>query len=194
MIDAYLRSQSELDDHAIHLLFSANRWELAYVLSSLSLLAFLGSTVIDCLPLTNKRTSICAHLAAGMTVIADRYAFSGIAFSARKGLSYEWCRAPDVGLPAPDLTVFLDVEPEVARARGGYGEERYEQEGIQRGVRAMFERIGEEMNRDGQGKWVVIDASKEKDWVARDIWHVVESLAEGVDAPTAKLWQTRLST
>lgn len=129
-----------------------------------------------------------------MTVIADRYAFSGIAFSARKGLSYEWCRAPDVGLPAPDLTVFLDVEPEVARARGGYGEERYEQEGIQRGVRAMFERIGEEMNRDGQGKWVVIDAGKEKDRVARDIWHVVESLAEGVDAPTAKLWQTRLST
>lgn len=58
----------------------------------------------------------------------------------------------------------------------------------------MFERIGEEMNRDGQGKWVVIDAGKEKDRVARDIWHVVESLAEGVDAPTAKLWQTRLST
>ena len=33
MIDAYLRSESELDDHAIHLLFSANRWELASVLS-----------------------------------------------------------------------------------------------------------------------------------------------------------------
>ena len=29
MIDAYLRSESEIDDHAIHLLFSANRWELA---------------------------------------------------------------------------------------------------------------------------------------------------------------------
>ena len=29
MIDAYLRSTSELDDHSIHLLFSANRWELA---------------------------------------------------------------------------------------------------------------------------------------------------------------------
>jgi dTMP kinase len=27
MIDAYLRSQSELDDAAVHLLFSANRWE-----------------------------------------------------------------------------------------------------------------------------------------------------------------------
>jgi dTMP kinase len=29
MIDAYLQSKSELDDRAIHLLFSANRWELA---------------------------------------------------------------------------------------------------------------------------------------------------------------------
>ncbi|KAK7687663.1 hypothetical protein QCA50_008878 [Cerrena zonata] len=29
MIDAYLKSESELDDHVVHLLFSANRWELA---------------------------------------------------------------------------------------------------------------------------------------------------------------------
>ena len=29
MINEYLTSQSELDDHVIHLLFSANRWELA---------------------------------------------------------------------------------------------------------------------------------------------------------------------
>lgn len=27
MIDSYLQSQSDLDDRAIHLLFSANRWE-----------------------------------------------------------------------------------------------------------------------------------------------------------------------
>jgi dTMP kinase len=27
MIDAYLKSQAELDDAAVHLLFSANRWE-----------------------------------------------------------------------------------------------------------------------------------------------------------------------
>ncbi len=34
MIDAYLRSESDIDDHAIHLLFSTNRWELAYVLNT----------------------------------------------------------------------------------------------------------------------------------------------------------------
>lgn len=27
MIDSYLQQKSDLDDHAIHLLFSANRWE-----------------------------------------------------------------------------------------------------------------------------------------------------------------------
>jgi dTMP kinase len=30
MIDAYLRSAEDLDDHVIHLLFSANRWEARY--------------------------------------------------------------------------------------------------------------------------------------------------------------------
>lgn len=29
MIDSYLQSSIEMDDHAIHLLFSANRWEKA---------------------------------------------------------------------------------------------------------------------------------------------------------------------
>lgn len=29
MIDGYLKSSLEMDDHAIHLLFSANRWEAA---------------------------------------------------------------------------------------------------------------------------------------------------------------------
>jgi len=32
MIDAYLKMGIDLHDRAIHLLFSANRWELAYVM------------------------------------------------------------------------------------------------------------------------------------------------------------------
>ena len=34
-IDAYLRNAAELDDHAVHLLFSANRWEKRCVLAPL---------------------------------------------------------------------------------------------------------------------------------------------------------------
>ena len=37
MIDGYLKSNVEMDDCAIHLLFSANRWEAAYVFMSFSL-------------------------------------------------------------------------------------------------------------------------------------------------------------
>jgi thymidylate kinase len=39
---------------------------------------------------------------SGCHVIVDRYAFSGVAFSAAKdGLSLEWCKQPDSGLPRP---------------------------------------------------------------------------------------------
>ena len=34
MIDSYLRSTSDLDDRAIHLLFSANRWEASCVMDT----------------------------------------------------------------------------------------------------------------------------------------------------------------
>jgi dTMP kinase len=34
MIGSYLQSKTEMDDHAIHLLFSANRWEKAYAFLS----------------------------------------------------------------------------------------------------------------------------------------------------------------
>ena len=42
------------------------------------------------------------------------------------GLSKDWCKQPDVGLPAPDLVCFLDVSEEVAVKRADFGGERYE--------------------------------------------------------------------
>ncbi|KAK0207680.1 thymidylate kinase-domain-containing protein [Armillaria fumosa] len=158
MIDSYLQSKSELDDHAIHLLFSANRWELA-------------STIEDLLE-------------SGTTVLCDRYAFSGIAFSASKGLPYEWCRSPDIGLPAPDLVLFLDITPEKARERGGYGNERYEEEEMQRRVREQYKRIESE----NIVQWATIDAGREREQVATDIWAHVKPLVDRIDHAIAKLW------
>ncbi|KAK0238408.1 thymidylate kinase-domain-containing protein [Armillaria nabsnona] len=158
MIDSYLQSKSELDDHAIHLLFSANRWELASTIEGL--------------------------LESGTTVLCDRYAFSGIAFSASKGLPYEWCRSPDIGLPAPDLVLFLDITPEKARERGGYGNERYEKEEMQRRVREQYKRIESE----NIVQWATIDAGREKEQIAADIWAHVKPLVDGIDHAVAKLW------
>ncbi|KAF8142305.1 thymidylate kinase [Mycena galopus ATCC 62051] len=159
MIDSYLRSQSELDDRAIHLLFSANRWELA--------------------------ASIEQLLAAGTTVVCDRYAFSGVAFSAAKGLPLEWCRSPDVSLPAPDVTLFLDITPEQARIRGGYGEERYEKEEMQRQVRDVFHQISSEF----EASWVTIDAGREREDVAEEVWKLVRPLTGGLSIPLQRLWE-----
>lgn len=138
------------------------------------------------------RSTIEHLLAAGATVVCDRYAFSGIAFSASKGLPYEWCRAPDISLPAPDLALFLDITPEAAKARGGYGEERYEKEEMQRRVGEIFRRIGKEINEDEGVRWVVVDAGKQKEEVAEEVWGLVEPLARGTEGPLRRLWTDKL--
>jgi dTMP kinase len=43
-----------------------------------------------------------------------------------------------VGLPRPDLVLFLDLEEAVARERGGWGGEVYEKGEMQRRVRELF--------------------------------------------------------
>lgn len=156
------------------------------------------------------RSSIVKALNEGTTVVCDRYAFSGIAFSAAKVLprettskdgdstipipthvlSYEWCRAPEISLPAPDLTLLLEVSPEKAESRGGYGEERYENKEIQEHVRQVFDRIGEEIESSGVGKWVVLDADLDKDEVEQSVWDEVKPFVEhmGVSGPVRKLW------
>ncbi|KAG2226027.1 hypothetical protein INT45_002493, partial [Circinella minor] len=115
MIDGYLKQTQQLDDHAIHLLFSANRWE--------------------------AMDSIVTKLKAGITLIVDRYAFSGVAFSAAKGLDLEWCKHPDVGLLIPDKVLFLDLPIEKAEQRGGFGVERYETRELQIKVRDLFMKL-----------------------------------------------------
>jgi dTMP kinase len=133
VIDAYLRSGAALDDGAIHLLFSANRWE--------------------------KRAALLSALAAGTTLVVDRYAFSGVAFTAAKGapgLGAAWCAAPDAGLPAPDAVLHLTLDPAAAAQRGGFGEERYEEAGMLATVAGMLD--GMRADRAGGCEWARVDA------------------------------------
>merc|ERR1712060_575970 len=99
--------------------------------------------------------TIVESLSQGISVVCDRYAFSGVAYSAAKGLDFAWCQSPDVGLPCPDAVFFMLVEPEVGAARANFGDERYENEQMQSNVRAEFNltRLHETVN------WNVVDGS-----------------------------------
>ncbi|KAK3990842.1 thymidylate kinase [Cladorrhinum sp. PSN332] len=172
-INSYLTTSTwTLPDHAIHLLFSANRWELAPRITSL--------------------------LASGTTVILDRYYYSGIVYSAAKqnpSLSLPWARAPEVGLPRPDLVLFLDLDQEEAKKRGGYGEERYEQAEMQKRVRELFwglsmgrvvaaagEEAGVEYKfREEEEDLHIVDAGNAIEAVAEEIWGVVEKRVQAVE-------------
>lgn len=115
VINRYLKGEMEMDDHAIHLLFSANRWERMQALTQL--------------------------LESGTTVISDRYVYSGCAYSAAKGLPLTWCQAPDQGLIRPDLVVYLRLTAQQAVSRSGFGSERYERQAFQEKVGAIFDQM-----------------------------------------------------
>ncbi|KAJ5108649.1 hypothetical protein N7456_005324 [Penicillium angulare] len=154
LIDSYLRGSANQDDHSIHLLFSANRWELA--------------------------KSIEQDIASGTTVIVDRYSYSGAVYSAAKGnptLSLDWAWLPEIGLPRPDICLFLSISAEEAAKRGGYGAERYENETMQTRVRELFRSL---FGR--QEDIAVIDAGKSLEEVSIDIQSVVADCIGRLDA------------
>ncbi|KAL8942504.1 MAG: hypothetical protein Q9216_001648 [Gyalolechia sp. 2 TL-2023] len=133
-ISAYLRGESHQEDHAIHLLFSANRWEAA--------------------------PHIKEDIANGITIIIDRYYYSGIVYSVskdRQDLSLHWAMQPDVGLPKPDLCIFLDLSPGDAATRGGFGTERYETNEMQKRVRTLFTEL---LKAPNNNEMVSVDASQ----------------------------------
>ena len=161
MINSYLASTTDMDDRTIHLLFSANRWEAA--------------------------KGIDTKLAEGTTLICDRYAYSGVAFTSAKGYDLEWCKCPDKGLPRPDAIVYLDMPVEEAAKRGAFGEERYEKIDFQNSVREKYHAL---RSADADSlPWYTIDAAQSLDEVETQVREIVLRVVESSkDKPVGKLW------
>lgn len=163
VISDYLEKKVELEDHAVHLLFSANRWESVPRMKAL--------------------------LSSGVTLIVDRYAFSGVAFTgAKEGFSLGWCRTPDVGLPAPDCVVYLTLNPEDAAKRGDFGGERYEDTDFQTKVEKNFQQLREP-------SWRVMDASRSIPQIESDLLSLaLEVIEKSGTTPLASLWTSGAET
>jgi dTMP kinase len=93
-------------------------------------------------------------------------------------MTLEWCRKPDVGLPRPDLCVFLDISADAAAKRGGYGEEKYEKKEMQDRVRELFETLMKRKESDDIRR---IDAGSSLENVQRKVREEVDACVERVD-------------
>ncbi|XP_039256098.2 thymidylate kinase-like [Styela clava] len=159
MIDSYLKKGCDLDDHAIHLLFSANRWE--------------------------ANETMKKDLLNGTTLVIDRYAFSGVAYSsAKKGMDIEWCKKSDVGLPEPDVVMFLNLKAEEAQRRSGFGEERYEERDFQKRVVNNFMTLS-----NAGGHWVHVDAGGTIEDVSKTMSEIAQiTIDQAKNSEIKKLW------
>ncbi|TPP45928.1 Thymidylate kinase/adenylate kinase [Fasciola gigantica] len=127
-LNEYLVGKRDMDPHALHLLFTANRWE--------------------------RDTELRAALSNGCSVVADRYTYSGIAYTAAKvnpTPDWHWCCQMEKGLLEPDIVICLTPDNiEDLHDRSGYGEERYETDDFQKRVLKNYLRLSEEAKATGE--------------------------------------------
>ena len=97
------------------------------------------------------------------------------------GLTIDWCKQPDVGLPRPDLVCFLDVSEDVAQQRADFGGERYEVTDFQRKVRENCEKLRDD-------SWVTISADGSLEEVGEELYKVVEREVGREKIGMGRLW------
>ncbi|KAL7067007.1 thymidylate kinase family protein [Cryptosporidium serpentis] len=158
LLDLYLRNCENMRPEVSHLLFSANRWEYF--------------------------EKIKTYLENGITVICDRYAFSGVAYSVgalKKDI--EWCMIPEKGLVSPDIVLFLDANVQMQVDRNGFGDERYDTESTQNSVSAIYSQFKK------YDYWKVIDASKDPNDVFENIYNLAkQALCKAENSHVKYLW------
>lgn len=90
-LKAYLTGKIQLDLHSVHLLYAANKWELA--------------------------DELVNRIGRGGVVVVNRYSPSNLAYGVAHGLSSAWLNSLEEGLPKPDVVVVLDVSPRTSFKR-----------------------------------------------------------------------------
>ena len=115
-LKAYLAGKSHLDFRAVHLLYAANRWEVAEKFER--------------------------EIRSGMNVLVNRYWPSNLAYGTSHGLPVEWLSCLDQGLPKPYLVIILDISPRTSLIRKTEARDVYEGDlGYLKNVRRAYLRL-----------------------------------------------------
>jgi dTMP kinase len=111
------------------------------------------------------------ELAQGTVVVCDRYLASSIAYGEAFGLDAQWLAEIQRYLPQPDLTVLLDIAPEVSASRKTADRDKYERD------LALLARVRESYLRQASAsRWLRLDAGRDRDIVAATVLAAVEPL------------------
>jgi len=114
------------------------------------------------------KQSIIDAKAAGTILVCDRYLASSVAYGEAQGLHRAWLVEIQKYLPAPDITILLDIPPEASARRKSQDRDKYERD------LAMLARVRESyVKQAAGGGWVRIDADRDRNAVAADVWATI---------------------
>ena len=132
-----------------------------------------GPDVMQLLYIANRyewKPQMERELERGTVVICDRYLASSVAYGEAQGLDPDWLLEMQKYLPQPDVTILLDIDPEVSARRKTAERDRYERD------LALLDRVRSSYLRQASSGWVRIDASRDKHIVADDVWAAMSAL------------------
>jgi dTMP kinase len=117
------------------------------------------------------RREIEPKLRENFLVVTERYIESSIAYQGAAGVSIEFIKYVNSLVPRPDLTIILDVDPEIAIARIARrsGGDKFEDAAFLRRVRKIY------LQRAAEEGYPVVDASRPPDVVARDVINIIRT-------------------
>ena len=121
------------------------------------------------------RGQIEAETARGTVLICDRYLASSVAYGEAQGLDPAWLGELQKRLPQPDLTILLDIPPEVSAQRKTQARDRYERD------LELLARVRDSYRRQATGAgWVTVDATRDREAITSEVWRAVGALATAV--------------
>ena len=132
-----------------------------------------GPDVMQLLYVANRyewKNAIIREKVAGTVLICDRYLASSIAYGEAHGLDPEWLLDIQKHLPQPELTVLLDIQPDVSAQRKTKDRDKFERD------LALLGRVRESYLRQAAaGEWLRLDADRAREDVAADVWAAVKA-------------------
>jgi dTMP kinase len=136
-----------------------------------------GPDVMQLLYIANRyerKLDLLRWIDGGLILVCDRYTASSVAYGEAFGLDPAWIVEMQKFLPAPDLTILLDIAPETAVQRKSVDRDRYERDlALQGRVRESYHR------QAAEGEWVVVEGERSRDGIAGEVFTAVASRLAG---------------